>query len=558
MRWSISYRMRLVLVESVAAIVLSGGSVNAEIIMSEPTNVGPIINNASDVQECDFSHDGLELYFSANRPGGYGGMDIWVARRKTANDPWQEPVNLGPNVNSSGREIEPSISGDSLELYFGYWDDYNIYVCTRTSKDATWSSPVKVGSPVPSNDAWRPDISADGLSLYFAAIGIGGHGGDDIWVTTRATKDDPWSEPVNLGPNVNSSGEDFCPSISSDDLTLVFMRDYTSMWAATRKSIDDDWGPAVDLGFNRTNFNGPALSPDGSTLYFDANTQYWGGYGSGDILQVKFIPIVDFNSDEIVDTVDMCIMVDNWHTDSTLCDIAPLPLGDGYVDVKDLVALAEHLFEDVNDTTLIAHWPLDETQDVIAYNSASDCDGSLMGGPIWQPEGGQVGGALQLDGVDDYVITPFIVNPADGPFSVFAWIKGGASGQVIISQTNGAGSGETWLGTEPVSSKFMTGLVPLQIGRYTPQPLVSESIITNDQWHHIGFVWDGSYRSLYVDGVEVAKDATAQAALKPATGGLYIGTGKNLEAETFFSGLIDDVRIYDRVLTPEQISALAQ
>ena len=52
-----------------------------------------------------------------------------------------------------------------------------------------------------------------------------------------------------------------------------------------------------------------------------------------------------------------------------------------------------------NDPTLIAHWPLDETQGGIAYNIAADCDGTLMGGPVWQPDGGVVAGALQFDGI---------------------------------------------------------------------------------------------------------------------------------------------------------------
>ena len=65
------------------------------------------------------------------------------------------------------------------------------------------------------------------------------------------------------------------------------------------------------------------------------------------IYQVESNPIVDLNSDGIVDATDMCIIVDNWHTYNSLCDIAPAPLGDGIVDVQDMVVLAEHLFEEV-------------------------------------------------------------------------------------------------------------------------------------------------------------------------------------------------------------------
>ena len=60
---------------------------------------------------------------------------------------------------------------------------------------------------------------------------------------------------------------------------------------------------------------------------------------------MSIIPIIDLNGDGIVDAADVCIMVDNWHTENTLCDIAPPPLGDGFVDVKDLIVLADHLFE---------------------------------------------------------------------------------------------------------------------------------------------------------------------------------------------------------------------
>ena len=105
----------------------------------------------------------------------------------------------------------------------------------------------------------------------------------------------------------------------------------------------------------------------------------------------------------------------------------------------------------------------------------------------------------------------------------------------------------------------MTGLMHPPLGGFKPEPLSSESVITDDQWHHIGFVWDGSYRSLYVDGVEVAKDTKALTqALMSSNGGLYIGASKDLDATGFFSGLIDDVRIYDGALTAEEIAALTQ
>ena len=207
---------------------------------------------------------------------------------------------------------------------------------------------------------------------------------------------------------------------------------------------------------------------------------------------------------------------------------------------------------------LIAHWPLDETEGDVAHDSAGENHGTLSGEPVWQPAGGKIDGALLLDGIDDYISTDFVLDPAKGSFSVFGWIKGDVPGQVIISQTDGTGSGETWLGAGPLDGKFMTGLVPPPDGRFVPQPLVSETVVIDDQWHHIGFAWDGSYRILYVDGLEVAKDTAPQNPLRSADGGMYIGAGKSLDAGSFFSGLIDDIRIYNIALTAEQIEELAR
>jgi hypothetical protein len=85
-------------------------------------------------------------------------------------------------------------------------------------------------------------------------------------------------------------------------------------------------------------------------------------------------------------------------------------------------------------------------------------------------------------------------------------------------------------------------------GRTGPPPLVSDFVITDGQWHRIGFVRDGSSRTLYVDDVEVANDSLDS--LESATGGFHIGTGKAMESGTYFSGLIDDIRIYNRALSP--------
>jgi len=249
----------------------------------------------------------------------------------------------------------------------------------------------------------------------------------------------------------------------------------------------------------------------------------------------------DLNGDGIVDASDMRIMVDHWGTNEPLCDIGPIPLGDGIVDVEDLIVLAEHLFEEVSDPTLIAHWPLDEAQGTIAYDNAGTCDGRLLGNPVWQPAGGMVDGALQFDGVDDFILISSKLNSIKGPFSVLAWVKGGAPGQVVISQINRV----NWLCTDTLEGNLMT---ELKGTGSDGTELLSQTIITDDNWHRIGLVWDGSHRKLYVDGLAVAEDTLAN--LEVSENRLYIGTGKDRKPGSFWSGLIDDVRIYNRAVIP--------
>jgi hypothetical protein len=279
----------------------------------------------------------------------------------------------------------------------------------------------------------------------------------------------------------------------------------------------------------------------------DVEKKYSRNLGTGqgiELVAASLTPIFDFNSDGIIDCVDICMMVDYWGTDEPLYDIAPPPLGDGVVDVQDLILLSEHLFEEILPPELVVYWKLDEVEGIIAYDSAGVNDAVVVGGTEWQPSGGQINGALLLDGVDGYVVTDSVLNPADGPFSVFAWIKGGATGQVIFSQSNGA----NWLMADSDLGCLMTELMPPAVGRSRPQPLKSESVITDDQWHRVGFVWDGINRTLYVDDILVAEDK--QANLQGSDSGLYIGTGKAVESGTYWSGLIDDVRISNRAVRP--------
>jgi Tol biopolymer transport system component len=557
MKQKSDYRIKLVLIGIVAAILFAGGHANADFTFGEPVNLGSTVNGPDHDQMPSISADGLELYFMSRRPGGSGDWDIWVSRRETTNDPWSEPENIGPTVNNSGEDWAPCVSADGLELYFeanrpGGFGDTDILVTSRKTTDEPWGDPVNLGSTVnsPRRDG-GPNISPDGLELYFKSNRSGGYGGEDLWVSNRPTKDDPWGIPINLGSIINGSDWDREPSISSDGLVLFFgsvRPGYgdIDLWLTSREAKNNAWSEPLNIGpgiNTATSEDGASISSDGRTLYFSdyQSSTRPGGYGGADLWQVTIQPIVDLNGDGIVDSADMCVLVAYWGTDNSLCDIGPLPWGDGAVDVEDLKVLAEHLFEEADDPTLIAHWPLDEVQGITTYDNTANCDGTLIGDQAWQPDGGIIAGALQLDGIDDCISTDFVLNPSDGAFSVIAWIKGGTPGQVVISQTGAA----NWLCTDWVEGYLMTELQPPGRGSTS---LLSKTCITDDTWHRIGLVWDGSERKLYVDGVLVAEDT--QQNLEGSQMGLYIGTGKGMESGTYFSGLIDDIRIYNRAVRP--------
>ena len=568
MRWLNGYRIRSVLVGVVATIVVGGGSAKADFTFGEPINLGPPVNSGYSEWCPSVSPDGLELYFSTKRPVSGSHSNLWVAKRSTPEDPWAEPSPLGPEINSE-EENHPHISPDGLELYFtsvrrrGGYGESDIWVSRRSALSAPWESAINLGPPInTSNHDYGPSITADGLELFFTrrqgpSVSSSTR---SIWSAKRATREGPWGEPERLGELVNSSGNDCVSSISADGLFLCFSshpnwavrpggQGGPDIWVTTRPTRDAPWGPPWNPGppLSTAYFeNNPSISADGRWLYF---SDFWwgspqnvrpGGRGSDDLWKAPILPVVDFNADGKVDGFDVRRMVESWHTDDSVCDVGPMPWGDGVVDVEDLKVLAEYIGVEVDDPTLIAHWALDEAEGDIAYDSAGDNDGVVMGTCAWQPTSGQVNGALESNGTN-FVVADFVLNPGDGPFSVLAWVKGGAPGQVILAQQ----ASTNWLTADPATGALMS---ELKSGGRLGTTLCSDAVITDGSWHHVSFVWDGSTRRLYVDDMLVAEGA--QDGWASSSGGMSIGCGKDMAAGTFWQGLIDDVRIYNRAVTP--------
>lgn len=258
----------------------------------EPENLGPMFNGTGRDQSPNLSYDGLELYFVSDRGDGHGGMDIWVSRRNTIESPWQEPENLDPNINSIGQEWDPYLVNNGLTLYF--FSDRahpsggsNIWYTRRTDMNEPWGEPENLYDSVDFAHVSFPVVSDDELFILFASDRAGGYGGVDLWTASRTDTNEPFEDPRNLGPQINTEYFDWGGFLSRDNQWLIFVRD-------------------------------------------------------GRLLQARIMPIQmipDLNSDFFVNFQDFSILAQNMGSVSEIYDISPQPLGDGVINTKDLAGL---------------------------------------------------------------------------------------------------------------------------------------------------------------------------------------------------------------------------
>lgn len=188
-----------------AAKTREGGYASMDLYFSErtgntwrqPVPLGPPVNTDSFESQPSFSSDGKTLYFTSNRPGGMGGMDIWVTTRNDDGS-WNMPINMGDKINTSGDEISPFIHPDNQTLYFcsngrmgmGGFDFY----FSRKNTTGKFETPENVGYPVNTPyDERSLVISADGKTGYFASTNIEGYGKYDLYI---------FEMPVNARPQI--------------------------------------------------------------------------------------------------------------------------------------------------------------------------------------------------------------------------------------------------------------------------------------------------------------------------------------------------------------------
>ena len=163
-----------------------------------PQPFGATINTPAYEGQPSLSPDNRELYFVSDRPGGYGGMDIWISRFD--NGLWQLPVNAGPKINTAGNETAPFISVDNRTLFFASdgWPGMggsDIFMSKRINEH-TWDQARNLGYPInTASDEKSQYVTMDGRKMYFASDRNGPPGNFDLYQVPLP----PFLQPIPTG-----------------------------------------------------------------------------------------------------------------------------------------------------------------------------------------------------------------------------------------------------------------------------------------------------------------------------------------------------------------------
>lgn len=156
----------------------------------EPTIMTDRINSKDHEPSASIAPGGQEIYFTSDRPGGFGGRDIYRIRR-LPNGQWSLPLNLGPMVNTVHDEDAPFMHSDGITLFFcsnghNTMGGYDIFKTTLTDADMNgWAAPENMGYPLNTvNDDIYFCLSDDGRTGYFSSERAEGMGMQDIYQVT--------------------------------------------------------------------------------------------------------------------------------------------------------------------------------------------------------------------------------------------------------------------------------------------------------------------------------------------------------------------------------------
>ncbi|NUM40716.1 MAG: PD40 domain-containing protein, partial [Leptospiraceae bacterium] len=270
---------------------------------------GPPLNTGNVEYNPVISPNGRYIVFQSNRPGGQGGMDIWISENKNFRDrtgdaEWTLPRNF-TELNTDHFEgmfsIHFGTDGKPDEIFFtseyiaGKREGYpglNIYYTKKNPRNEKWYSPIHLNEINSNFEDKMPTISPDGNSLIFVSNRPGGFGGFDLWKSVRDKETGVWSKPKNLGSPINSPSDEIMPSYHYDGNTLYFssnVRDENNKFNLYGSDlVKNHFEEIYSLGkpFNsKDDDEGISLTHDGNWAYFSSNRL--SGEGQFDIYRTQ-------------------------------------------------------------------------------------------------------------------------------------------------------------------------------------------------------------------------------------------------------------------------------
>ena len=193
-------------------------------VWQQPKELGENINTEDNEGTCTISADGKIMVFtSCNGRDSYGNCDLYITKR--VGKDWTEPKNLGPNVNSPYWDSQPSLSPDGSKLFFSSNRPFGVgkkdIWMSETDPNGKWQKAVNLGPQINTpQDEVSPFIHANGYSLFYSSNGREGLGKHDIYITNIS--DGFKSESINLGYPINTSDEESGLFISADGKTALY------------------------------------------------------------------------------------------------------------------------------------------------------------------------------------------------------------------------------------------------------------------------------------------------------------------------------------------------
>lgn len=262
--------------------LLDGSGAPVDAIDAAPLGpFGPAVAQdlGGQAEDPTLTSDLLELYFASARAGGAGGEDLWFAARGSSAAAWGLAAQV-PGINTAGHEGTPEISRDGLTLWFASdragSTGIDIYVMTRSSRQAAWLPPIRVTELCSAQSDYPGGVDGATLTLV-QQTDRAGSVGNDIYLSTRSDPGSPWSAPVAV-TEVNSTASEFNPALDRDGTILLVAstrpggKGSYDVYESTRDSASSAWSTPSPLAeINASADDGdPWLSDDRRVIYFSS------------------------------------------------------------------------------------------------------------------------------------------------------------------------------------------------------------------------------------------------------------------------------------------------